>query len=322
MDAAHLLQTRANDHSSNTPPQCRRVRYGLPIHGDGGKAADNAGAPASIADPYPAALSARRPRSRAAECRESSLPPLPLLYPILPPICAAILQVYRMGHARGAVEVLVEDPAPAMAMCRLATDARNCIQRNLLPQPRRSIDCAVGSGLNHWGQQSALISRMREQLLLSHSAATAVFELAMLHQLRQNSDVYGGDQGEVEEEQVFKSYRLAVKGRLFKEDADLAALAVDTRKLALQERFEECFALYSAVVERVPWGGTQHQHQQEIRQKRGLGDDGDSSMENDKENNGSGKIHKTSGDSQLIWPQHPPPQPAHVLHVDKCGGAE
>ena len=145
--------------------------------------------------------------------------------------------VYREGRSRGSHEVSIEDPGPEMELCRLATDARNAAAAPALLPPQEA-GAAEGQALD-WGQLPAFVASARPALLLTPGAATAVFELAVLSSV---------DQSDAE---AVKGFRLAVKGRLFREDEELRCVPdVDARKAELQRRYEELLARYNSVLQR------------------------------------------------------------------------
>ena len=147
--------------------------------------------------------------------------------------------VYREGRSRGSHEVSIEDPGPEMELCRLATDARNAAAAPALLPPREAGAATEEGRALDWGQLPAFVASARQALLLTPGAATALYELAVLSSI---------DQSDTE---AVKGFRLAVKGRLFREDEELRCVPdVDARKAELQRRFEELLARYNSVLQR------------------------------------------------------------------------
>lgn len=133
--------------------------------------------------------------------------------------------VYREAAARGSYEVAIEDPGPDMMRCQLSTNIHNAASTGLL-----------ANAAFHWQGKETFVAAARESLLLAAPAATAVFEFCMLALLDQT------------DEEALRTFRLALKARLFKEDEQLQELEVDARKEELALRYEECYERYSTVL--------------------------------------------------------------------------
>lgn len=140
--------------------------------------------------------------------------------------------MYAEGLRRGSFEIAIEDPGPAMVLCRLVTDCRNCLRERILPDPARP------AGLR-WSDQPAFVEAAKRVLRITAVAANACFEAVML-------SAYPSPP--LADDEQLKDFRLAVKRRLYREDPNLVDMTDTERKLELQTRYLALVERYELVI--------------------------------------------------------------------------